>query len=169
MTNRSYLIDNMITSEIESQSQSNSGHTLLERLGGRDTVLRVHKIFYDKIYTHPWIGQYFKHVPRDLIENQQTDFMTQLFGGPKAYSGRMPNDAHEHMMVTEELFRQRQELLAESLKEAKIPGAEAKAWMRIDGAFKKVIVKASIEECKKRFHTDTILDFQDPGLYRKAS
>jgi hemoglobin len=169
MTNRSYLVDNIITSEIEAQSQSGTGRSLLERLGGRDTVLRVHKIFYDKIYADPWIGQYFKDIQRNLIENQQTEFMAQLFGGPKGYSGRMPNDAHEHMMISEELFKHRQELLAASLKEASIPESEAKAWLRIDGAFKKVIVKNSIADCKRRFTTDTILDFQDPNLFRKAS
>lgn len=42
----------------------------------------VSKIFYDKVYKHEWIGQYFQSVPQDLIEAQQVDFMAQSLGGP---------------------------------------------------------------------------------------
>ncbi len=166
----SYITDAIISRDIERENDGSARRPLFDRLDGRPTLDRVHKLFYDKIFAHPWLKQYFDGVPQALIETQQSDFMSSLFGGPKSYSGRMPIYAHSHMMITDELFDQRHELLKQALSEAGVAQAEADEWLKIDGAFRKVIVKKSIDECKGRFATDTILDFSDPNSQlRKAS
>ncbi len=164
----SYIKDTMIAWDIERENSGKNGKTLFDRLGGRSAIERVHKIFYDKIYAHVWIGKFFVNVTQQHIEAQQSDFMQHLFGGPKNYSGRMPIDAHVHMMINEEMFRQRQELLEASLIEAGVAQKEREDWVRIDGAFKKVILKKSVAECKGRYVTDPILDFPDPKAFPKA-
>lgn len=136
--------------------------TLYERLGGTPVLKRVHKIFYDKVYKHPWIGEYFKDVKQDLIENQQTDFMAAAMGGPERYSGKLPIPAHKHMYIPEELFTLRHQLLKESLEEAGVSRDLTERWLIIDGAFKKGIVKRSLADCEKRFATDEIMSFPNP-------
>ncbi|MDH3327283.1 MAG: group 1 truncated hemoglobin, partial [Gammaproteobacteria bacterium] len=74
--------------------------TLYERLGGVETLEKVHKIFYDKAYKHPWLRLYFTDKLQQVLEEQQTDFMTQLMGGPKKYGGKTPKMAHQHMNIT---------------------------------------------------------------------
>ncbi|MGZ3693775.1 MAG: group I truncated hemoglobin [Bdellovibrionota bacterium] len=138
---------------------------LFELLGGRETLEKVHKIFYDKIYADSWIGQFFANTERKHIENQQTDFMSQAMDGPEKYYGALPIPAHMHINITTELFKLRSGLLADSLKEAGVPPELALRWIKIDGAFEKGIVKKSLNDCEKRYFTDTILDFKDP---RKA-
>ncbi|TWW08433.1 hypothetical protein E3A20_24390, partial [Planctomyces bekefii] len=123
----------------------------------------------DKLYADPWLGQFFRTIDQKHIEAQQTDFMVMLFGGPKNYGGRMPIDAHEHIMITEELFAVRQLMLKDSLIEARVPEKEMADWLRVDGAFKKVLLKASPQDCKKRFKMDEILDFPNPTAGRRAS
>ena len=142
--------------------------TLFEQLGGITTIQKVHKIFYDKIYAHPWIGQYFKEIDQQLIENQQSDFMAQAMGGPQNYCGAFPIPAHKHMNISEELFDLRHGLLKESLSEAGVRAALSEAWLKIDSAFRKGIVKKSSNECEPRFATDEILDFPNPRI-KKAS
>jgi truncated hemoglobin YjbI len=66
--------------------------------GGRHRISRVAKIFYDKVYDHPWLKLYFAKVPQQHVENQQTDFMSAAFGGPNTYCGRLPTFAHEHIL-----------------------------------------------------------------------
>ena len=114
------------------------------------------------MYKHPWLSLYFQNVPQEHIENQQTNFMMGSLGGPKAYAGRFPVPAHEHMFITEELFDLRSALLLPSLQEARTPSAVIEAWMKIDNAFKNHLVKHSPLECKKRYATDEILDFDNP-------
>jgi len=139
--------------------------TLFEQLGGRETLQRVHKIFYDKIYADAWIGQFFKRIDQTTIENQQTDFMTQAMGGPEVYSGAFPIPAHKHMNISEELFVLRHGMLKDSLKEAGVPDALAEKWLKIDGSFRTGIVKKSLGDCQKRFLTDDIQDFPKPWNY----
>ena len=141
---------------------------LFQAVGGRDGILKVVKIFYDKVYADPWMSLFFAKIPQEHIENQQTDFMCGAMGGPKIYCGRMPVDAHEHICITEELFDARDELLEESLKEANVDPEVAKAWMKIDQAFKSGLVKP-LKDCKKRFFTDEILDFENPNPRKKAA
>lgn len=138
-----------------------------EQLGGREILMKISKCFYDKIYKDDWIGQYFKDVPQEVIESQQVDFMTASLGGPKIYLGKLPVPAHKHMMITEELFVYREELLDQALDECGASDALKYRWKKIDQAFKNSLVKNSIDDCQKRFNTDEIVFFEKP--YKKAS
>jgi hemoglobin len=130
-----------------------------EALGGRPILEAISKTFYDKVYKHPWLKKYFQHVSQEHIESQQVDFMQQALGGPSIYRGRTPPSAHVHIHVTEDLFELRESLLLASLKEHRASDELILRWNRVEQAFKNKIVKKSIQECKKRYPTDDILDF----------
>lgn len=136
---------------------------LYAAIGGRLTLDRVHKLFYDKAYAHPWLGKYFQHIDQAHIERQQSDFMAAAMGGPNVYCGRFPVPAHEHMFITEELFDVRTQLLEASLDEAGLTPEYAARWLKIDRAFKQKLVKHDLSECKKRYFTDEILAFEKGG------
>jgi hemoglobin len=133
--------------------------TPFERIGGLKVLQKVAKIFYDKVYDHEWLGQYFTHMEQSHIESQQVDFMSGRLNGPKAYSGRFPGPAHEHMVISVELFDVRESLLEEAMTECNIPEDLKEIWHNIDRAFRDRIVKSADNPVKKRFFTDTILDF----------
>lgn len=118
---------------------------LFEAIGGLPTLQRAHKIFYDKVYAHPWLGRFFEGHSQAAIEFRQTTFMAEKMGGPIEYWGKEMKYAHEAMYITRELFDLRHALLAESLREAGVPEDLCQRWLRIDGAFMKHIVKDSIE------------------------
>jgi hemoglobin len=136
---------------------------LFDLIGGRSTLDKVHKIFYDKIYADPWIGLYFKDIDQNVIEIQQSDFMSQIMGGPAMYCGKLPVPAHRHMHIMQELFDHRTQLLKESMTEAGVTPENQEHWLKIDQAFKKGIVKRDISECSLRFNTDEIIDFPNPN------
>lgn len=136
--------------------------TPFERIGGRPIISRVTKIFYDKVYADPWIGKYFAEIPQEHIENQQTDFMQGAFRGPKIYSGRMPADAHMHMVIDHELFDLRNQYLIEAMKEVGLSIEMQELWLKIDEAFRNVLVKG-LNEAKGRYKTDPILNFKKKG------
>ena len=136
--------------------------TLYERLGGKPTYLKVHRIFYDKAYADPWLREYFTDKPQETLESQQTDFMIQLMGGPKAYGGKTPLFAHQHMVISEELFEHRTQLLSDSIKEAGINDELRAAWLAADASLKRALVKKSKAECKTAYPTQPILDFAKP-------
>ncbi len=117
--------------------------TLYDAVGGRPTLERVHKIFYDKVYAHPWLKQFFAGHDQKAIEDRQTSFMGEKMGGPD-YLGKPVGQVHENMYISPELYALRNELLAESLAEAGVPDALARRWLRIDYAFRRQIAKDSV-------------------------
>lgn len=139
-----------------------SENNLFDLIGSRSTLDKVHKIFYDKIYAHPWISLYFKEVKQEIIESQQSDFMSQAMGGPAIYCGKLPVPAHHHLFISEELFELRTRLLQEAMHEAGINLEHQVLWLKIDQAFKKAIIKKTIADCLPRFKTDEIIDYPRP-------
>lgn len=133
--------------------------TLYDQLGGKETFIKVHKIFYDKAFADPWLSKFFTDKPQNVLENQQTDFMVQLMGGPKVYGGKSPKSAHQHMMITDELFTLRAQLLSDAIKEAGINDKLREAWLEADAALKKSLLKSSVDECIKAYPTQPILNF----------
>ncbi len=120
--------------------------TLFDAVGGVETLERVHKIFYDKVYAHPWLGKFFEGHDQTAIENRQTSFMAGKMGGNVEYLGRPLKMAHRAMYITPELFEVRKNLLRESILEAGVAEELAERWLRIDSAFMKSIVKDSVAD-----------------------
>ncbi len=136
--------------------------SLFDALGGHPTLQRVHKVFYDKLYAHPWLKQFFDGVPRTVIEGQQTDFMAQCMGGPERYCGRLPAYAHQHMFITAELFELRHAMLGASLLECDVPDALRLRWLKIDYAFKRRLVKESPADCTGRYKSEAVVVIAKP-------
>ena len=136
--------------------------TLYDRIGGLDTLQKVHKIFYDYAYEHEWFKLFFTDKPQTVLEDQQTDFMAQLMGGPRRYAGKSPKMAHQHIHITADLFRLRQFMLNDSIKEFGLDDELRKEWMRADANFLKALVKDSVDECKKAYPGQDILSFPKP-------
>lgn len=120
--------------------------SLFDAIGGLPTLEKVHRIFYDKVYAHPWLGQFFTGHDQRAIELRQTQFMAEKFGGPILYPGKELELAHRRMYITPELFELRQRLLRESLEEADVPEKLIVRWLRIDRAFMDRIVNNSRED-----------------------
>ncbi|MBT3700504.1 MAG: group 1 truncated hemoglobin [Alphaproteobacteria bacterium] len=135
-----------------------------EEVGGKPVIERVHTLLYNKLLSHPWLKGYFVGVRRSHLEDQQTDFMSDLFGvEPKVYFGRFPMPAHQHLFITEEVFMVRHKLLADSLIEAKISAEHQERWLKYDMGMKRTVVKTSVDECEKRYNSDTIIDIPKPA------
>jgi hemoglobin len=143
--------------------------TLFDEIGGFETLRRINNVFYDKVYAHPWLGQYFKQIPRQDIEKQQTDFIAQSIGGPDHYRGKSVISAHTHMFITEELFQIRESLLQAAFQETRAPAALVAKWNKIDQAFKPALISQSVTECRPRFPGDSIMNFSDPEKSYKAA
>lgn len=125
--------------------------SLYEEVGGLACLQQVHKIFYDKVYAHPWLGQFFAGHDQAAIEGRQTSFMGEKMGGPK-YVGKPLRQVHEHMFVPPKLSEIRHQLLADALQEAGVTAELAERWLKIDAAFMKQVTKPSIEAFYRDYH-----------------
>jgi hemoglobin len=118
--------------------------------------------FYELVYKDFWFKEIFKVIDQKVITSQQTDFMVQAFGGAKKYGGRSVLDAHPHIFINEEIWQKREELLKEAFRKMNTPMDIQEKWLKIDDAFKRSIMKNSIDDCKKRYATDEIIYVPNP-------
>ena len=133
-----------------------------DRIGGRASLIAINKVFYDKVYQHSWLKQYFQNIPQQHIEDQQIDFMQKVLGGENLYIGKAPPIAHSHMFIPDELFDVRKKLLIETFSETNTHPELIDKWLNLDESFRRILVKKSAAECKPRFTTDAILNFDKP-------
>ena len=123
---------------------------------------KVHRIFYDEAYAHPWLKLFFADIDQEYIEKQQTLFMSKAMGGPKRYFGRFVPQAHEHIFIPQELFDLRHDMLARAMLKAGVPDALREEWLRIDKAFERRVVKNGAAECRERWSGDGLRVFRKP-------
>lgn len=133
-----------------------------EHMGGRDILIKINKVFYDKVYAHPWLKLYFQEIPQQHIEDQQVDFMQKVLGGKDVYVGKTPATTHNHMFIPNELFDVRKKLLEESFQEVNANKELVDKWLSLDESFRRLIINKTPDECKGRFKTDPILNFPKP-------
>ena len=144
------------------------GGSFLQEIGGRHIVQRVHFLLYSKLFEHPWLKAYFVNSNRPVLQSQQDDFWTGLFGGPKVYGGRSPRDAHIHMYIPADAFALRHELLSEAIDEAGVLPVLRDQWLALDDGFFNAVVSKSVESVRGRFKTDPVIipdrppEFQEP-------
>ena len=119
--------------------------SLYEAIGGLPTLRKAHKIFYDKVYAHHWLGKFFEGHTQKIIEDKQSSFMAEKMGSTAPYLGKEIKMVHEAMYITKELFEIRHGLLDESIREAGVNDILRKRWLRIDNAFMRLIIKDSVE------------------------
>ena len=136
--------------------------SLYDEVGGLKTLQQVHKIFYDKIYAHPWLSKFFEGFDQQAIEDKQTSFMGEKFGGPE-YNGKPLKQVHENMFIPQELADLRHEILRESLVEANVPNELIDKWLRIDTDFMQQVIKKSISS----FYSDYTFKYKQRIIHPK--
>jgi truncated hemoglobin YjbI len=139
-----------------------------EKLGGRNILVKMSKIFYDNVYDHPWIGTFFQGIDQEIIEAQQVDFLQGALGGEKIYCGKLPIPAHKHMFISDDLYNLRTDLMLSALKEVNASEELVERILKIDASFKGGLVKETIDDCKKRYNTDELLIVPNPDIKKAA-
>lgn len=138
--------------------------SFFEEIGGNQKISKVHTILYNKLLSHPWLKSFFVGFERWHLEEQQTEFMADLFGRkPKDYKGRLPMYGHQHMFITKEVFMLRHKLLAASLTEAMVSESHKERWLQFDLGMMAAIVKTSVDECEGRYRNEKILVVPKPA------
>jgi hemoglobin len=99
-------------------------NSLYEQLGGQAAVDAAVDVFYRKVLTDDRISHFFDDVEMDHQIAKQKAFLTMVFGGPVAYSGKDMRAGHAHLVkrgLNDSHVDAVIELLGESLREVGAP------------------------------------------------
>lgn len=114
--------------------------TLYEKYGGLSTIHTIVLAFYEDVLDDELLSPYFRSTHMDRLIKHQTDFLSQLLGGPIKYDGRTLLESHKGLHITEEAFARVAELLQENLEDAGVIPADVQTIMGIVASAKSDIV-----------------------------
>ena len=100
--------------------------SLYEQLGGDAAVNAAVDVFYRKVLSDDRVSRFFDDVDMDHQIAKQKAFLTMVFGGPVAYTGKDMRDGHAHLVergLNDSHVDAVIELLGESLREVGAPEA----------------------------------------------
>ena len=105
--------------------------TLYEKYGGFSTIHTIVISFYEDVLDDKILAPYFKTTQIDRLIKHQSDFLSQLLGGPIKYDGRSLLEGHKHLNITEEAFTRVAKLLHENLEDAGVEENDLEIIMNI--------------------------------------
>ena len=97
--------------------------------------------FYTLVYDDIRLAPFFHGVTKKRAVEKQYSFLHQVFSGEKVYFGDRPRNAHHWMVISDELFDYREEIMEGCLRRHDIPEAIIKRWRAIEESYRKQMVK----------------------------
>ncbi len=107
-----------------------------------DGLTEILTDFYARVYDDPRLAFFFEGVTKARAIEKQYQFLRQIFTGEPVYFGDRPRNAHHWMVISDELFDHREELMASCLRRYGLPEHLVARWRAVEEIFRKQIVKS---------------------------
>ncbi|KRI01029.1 2Fe-2S iron-sulfur cluster-binding protein [Curvibacter sp. PAE-UM] len=115
---------------------------LWAELGDGRVVRQVLEAFYARVYEDERLRHFFEGVTLDRSIDKQFSFLKQCMTGEKVYMGDRPRNAHHWMIISNELFDYRQQLMEETLRSHGLSAEQIARWTRYEEVFRPDMVKS---------------------------
>lgn len=97
--------------------------------------------FYTRVFDDPMLAPYFQNVTKRRLIEKVFLFMRTIFTGEKIYFGERPRNAHNWMVISDEIFDHREELMTSCLRAHGLDEHLVQRWRRIEESFRGDVVK----------------------------
>jgi ferredoxin-NADP reductase/ferredoxin/truncated hemoglobin YjbI len=97
--------------------------------------------FYDRVYEDPRLKPFFRGTTKQRSIEKQYLFLRQRFSGEKVYFGDRPRNAHHWMVISDELFDYREQVMESCLHRHGLPDHLIGRWLKMENSFRADIVK----------------------------
>jgi truncated hemoglobin YjbI len=102
---------------------------------------RILDDFYTRVFADARLSPFFANTKKSWVQEKQYSFLRQVFTGEKVYFGDRPRNAHHWMVISDELFDHREQLMREALERYGLAEPLIERWMTMEEIFRKQIVK----------------------------
>ncbi len=115
---------------------------LWKALEGGPGLTRILEDFYTRAFEDPRIAPFFHRITRERAIQKQYEFLSDLISGSRQYFGLRPFNAHHWMVISDELFDYREQLMLECLRRYGLAEPLIRRWSALHEQFRRDIVKA---------------------------
>jgi len=109
-----------------------------------DQGKKLYKIlddFYSIVYEDARLAPFFQKITKQRSIEKVYLFLRQVFSGEKVYFGDRPRNAHHWMVISDDLFDYREDIMEQCLRNNGLPEHLIRRWRRIEESFRPDIVK----------------------------
>lgn len=104
-------------------------------------LTRILPDFYTRVYADPRLSPFFKNVTKQRLIEKQYSFLKRAITGELCYFGERPRNAHHWMVINDELFDYRNDLLRQTARNHGLDEKWLRRWEVIEESFRRDIVK----------------------------
>ena len=104
-------------------------------------LTRILTDFYNIVYKDDRLSPFFTGITMQRSIEKVYLFLRQIFTGEKVYIGDRPRNAHHWMVISDELFDYREDIMMSCLRKHNIPEHLILRWREIEESFRPDIVK----------------------------
>ncbi len=97
--------------------------------------------FYTRVFDDPVLSPYFQGVTKQRLIEKVYSFLRQVFTGEKMYFGDRPRNAHHWMVIPDEVFDYRENLMTTVIREHGLAEHLIERWRAIEESYRGDIVK----------------------------
>jgi NAD(P)H-flavin reductase/ferredoxin/truncated hemoglobin YjbI len=115
---------------------------LWEALEGGLLLSKILNEFYTLVYDDPMLSPFFHGVTKQRAVEKQYAFINQVLTGEKVYFGDRPRNAHHWMVISNEMFDYRENIMKGCLKRAGLSDEMIRRWMAMEESYRKMMVKS---------------------------
>jgi len=113
-----------------------------EALGEGKLLTKILTDFYSLVFKDDELAHFFKDSTEKRAREKQYLFMNAILTGEKVYFGERPRNAHSWMIISDELFDYREQLMEDVIRKHGLDEIYIKQWRAIDEIYRKQIVKS---------------------------
>ncbi|MCB9697460.1 MAG: group 1 truncated hemoglobin [Alphaproteobacteria bacterium] len=135
---------------------------LYQRVGGREGLRPVIERFYDKMFSDPWLGQFFHDVDKEGQQRKLEDFLCMGIDDRSPFKGNFPMIAHAHMLITQPMLKRRTAMLREAVEELGHPPDVVHLWLQVDAVWHSAVRKTRVSDCDPRLAGKPLKVVDDP-------
>jgi ferredoxin-NADP reductase/ferredoxin/truncated hemoglobin YjbI len=110
-------------------------------LGEGELLNKVLADFYGKVFQDERLMRFFDGFTRQRLIEKQFLFMRQILTGEKIYFGDQPRNTHHWMVISEDLFDYRSEMMKDSLRKFGLPEPMVQRFHDIEEYYRQDVVK----------------------------
>jgi hemoglobin len=119
------------------------GRTMFERYGGFAKLSKVVLAFYERMIESDVTGPYFEGVDMRRLIDHQTQFLSQVMGGPAVFTDSQLEKYHAHLRIRPAAFDESMELLRETLEDFEFAPQDVEILLGEMGRRRSCIVSAA--------------------------
>ncbi len=108
-----------------------------------EALMQVLKDFYARVYQDARLSHFFDGVTQQRLIEKQYLFTRQILTGEKIYFGDRPRNTHHWMVISDELFDYRANIMGSCLREHGLPESMVLRFLEVEEYFRHDIVKVA--------------------------